>query len=352
MKKTQLRGIESFEITEDFTLKNKKSKLYLNSSGGGVLSCQQRQQRWNFEIQSSTEFVILSMWGSLVESQGRGGSVRCGSNGMSSSSSPTWMLQFHGGDKCTIVSKGGSRNSSLKANRRKKKAPKEEILFVEGESLSTTSSPHHFFPSKTSLFEVKPRLLAYQGGKILCFTISIQRGGKKLYLSSDPSGAMKLLGGKPSISEMFFILDPTSSGASKTKNDALDQYSSPSSPMRCPASLQDLTCWNISVGCGGCKELEALFDEFNISQDIVEASGLFNEISASGERRMCCKRCGKDYTTMDPKDNPQHYQYLEVQMRQMNGGNPTGRNVGAGSFLKACGTFIAFITATRIIRNK
>ena len=114
-----------------------------------------------------------------------------------------------------------------------------------------------------------------------------------------------------------------------------------------PASLQYLASAVVAKGRGGYEEALGA-DLFGL----MDASGsLWRQLRAGagaercgGHLLQCCAFCQAPHVPLDPETNPNHYRFLEVQFRRMNGGTTTGRNVSAGSFVKACSTVLAFVT--------
>lgn len=214
-----------------------------------------------------------------------------------------------------------------------KRKESEKHLFVENGCLRITDSPLHVFPSSTCLFHIEPKVV--EGG-LLCFTISMQVRGKVLHLSASPWGCLRLLGGRPSVSEQFFLYDPSHTLGGER-------------PCR-PASLQYFASRSVANSVEG---YEGVFEKDLF--ELVDASGsLFRARErlpqskcsvSSGEQ--CCVGCGEEIVPLDPDLNPDHYRYLEVQFRRMAGDTTPGRNVSPGSFIKALGSFLAFMTITR-----
>ncbi|QDZ19833.1 hypothetical protein HOP50_03g23490 [Chloropicon primus] len=247
-------------------------------------------------------------WGGLLEPLDKG-LVAFRGEGGGSASARKWNLVHRGNSifTITLVQKPSAARRGVRRQKR------EQVLFVgKGNEVGITSEDSHVFPSRASLFQVKPRVV----GGVLCFTIEHQRGR----LSASPTGSLRVapsLGGwrKPGTSEHFVLFSAeSSSGGMK------------------PAPLQNL--------CARMVDDEELLELIGLGRQ-----GREHQEGAKGGVPgdfQCCATCGDVVCPLEPETNPNHYRYLEVQLRRLNGGTTTGRNVRAGQLVKVMGTLLAF----------
>lgn len=316
-----------------------------------------KDYKYRIQIQSNVEVSVMSTLGTLLEPEsaaksGRS-SVACRKKS-DSASRFKWTFSFHGEDMYTI--------STVLLSGRK---PVEHILFYDDQTgdLKLSSSPMHSFPNRHALFKVRPETVQVGKETTLCFTISHRVGRKEHLLSCKADGKLALVkkksrraGSAIGKSEMFFVFE---SWRKDTEKAASQKHS--------PASLEQLASRAVAIACGGGMEggllangtkekqselqFKSLFESFPtwISECILGQS-IYGDLALESDVQ-CCKCCGERYERMDPKHNPKHWRYLEVQIRRMNGGAADGRNVSPQAFLKACGVFASFITAANMLRR-
>lgn len=314
--------------------KPSKAKAEEETAGGRGISARSGARRGraaDFGIEVSEEEVCLATtWGAFVSAEAAGDEVRCAGEGGRNS---RWKLTHHGSGRYTIALVPPPAPPTRRG--RKPRPPEVRHVFVdEGCVLRTTTSSIHAFPSRTSLFHIRPKIL----GGLLCFSIASEiMGGKRVFLSATPGGGLGFFRGRAGVSEHFFIFSQDSISAC------------PRAGGYAPASLQHLTSWHMARSSGGYPGAldRDLFD-------LMDASGCLWRPPACGltvDHGEVCACCGEPHAPLDPELNPKHYRYLEVQFRRVNGGTANGRNISPQSIFKAFGTVLAFLTIITRLRS-
>jgi hypothetical protein len=305
----------------------------------------------------------MSTLGTLLEPESAAkperSSVACRKKSDSTTSRFKWTFTFHGEDMYAI-------STALLSG-------KKHFLFYDDQTrdLKLSSNPIHSFPNRHALFKVRPEMVQMGKEKVLCFTMSHRVRRKEHLLSCKADGTLALVkkksrraGSAIGKSEMFFVFESwrKETGTTDTEAAASQKYS--------PASLEQLASRTVAIACGGglegllangTKEKEwhkkselqfkSLFESFPTwISECIQGQSIYGDLALESDVQ-CCKCCGEPYKRLDPKQNPKHWRYLEVQIRRMNGGAADGRNVSPQAFLKACGVFASLITAANMLQR-